>query len=313
MSSEIVLVRHGETEWSRSMRHTGNTDLPLTEEGERQATAVAPRLVGREFALVLCSPRQRARDTAKLAGFSTPEVDPDLAELEYGPYEGRTTEEIRVEQPGWSVWKDPGGETLANAAARADRVIARALAADGDSLLFAHGHILRILGARWIGLDMVPTVSGGLASDRALARALAGGHVVLANARPPGQAPINPISLLLFARPQQPEEIGFIDAAPELDGVARHAGLFVSGPDGPVPSFPAVLALKLQGHRPRDPAALHALAGPALLHNSAGPNAPSGADARSTPRGPRADAGAEGQAMAKAGSFQRTPREAGAL
>src|SRR3954452_10287565 len=147
----IVLARHGETEWSASGKHTSVTDLPLTERGREAAGAIGERLAGRAFALVLSSPLARARDTAALAGFEA-EMDPDLVELAYGPYEGRTTKEIRVEQPGWSVWKDPGGETLDHAAERVDRAIARAVAADGDSLFFAHGHILRILGARWIGL-----------------------------------------------------------------------------------------------------------------------------------------------------------------
>ena len=153
--SEIVLVRHGETEWSRSGQHTGITDLPLLPEGEEQALTVAPKLAGREFALVLSSPMQRARRTAELAGFGDrAEVDEDLRERNYGVYEGRTTKEIRVEHPGWDVWRDdmPGGETLEELAARADRVIERALAADGDTLVFAHSHLLRELGARWIGL-----------------------------------------------------------------------------------------------------------------------------------------------------------------
>jgi broad specificity phosphatase PhoE len=153
--SEVVLVRHGETEWSRSGQHTGVTDLPLTDDGEAQARAVAPKLAGREFALVLASPMQRARRTAELAGFGDrTEVDDDLRERNYGVYEGRTTKEIRVERPGWDVWRDdcPGGETLEQLAARADRVIERALAAGGDALLFAHSHFLRELGARWIGL-----------------------------------------------------------------------------------------------------------------------------------------------------------------
>jgi probable phosphoglycerate mutase len=153
--SEVVLVRHGETEWSRSGQHTGVTDLPLLPEGEESARAVAPRLEGREFALVLSSPMQRARRTAELAGFGDrAEVDRDLCERNYGEYEGRTTKEIRVERPGWDVWRDdcPGGETLEQLAARADRVIERALAADGDTLLFAHSHLLRELAARWIGL-----------------------------------------------------------------------------------------------------------------------------------------------------------------
>ena len=164
MSREVVLVRHGETEWSRSGQHTGTTDLPLLPEGEAQAREVAPKLAGREFALVLTSPMQRARRTAELAGFGDrAEPDDDLKERDYGVYEGRTTKEIRVERPGWDVWRDdcPGGETLEQLAARADRVIERALAAGGDVALFAHGHILRILGARW--LDLPPALGGALA------------------------------------------------------------------------------------------------------------------------------------------------------
>jgi probable phosphoglycerate mutase len=166
--SEVVLVRHGETEWSRSGQHTGTTDLPLLPEGEEQARAVAPKLAGREFALVLTSPMQRARRTAQLAGFGdAAQPDDDLRERNYGEYEGRTTKEIRVERPGWSLWVDgsPGGETLAEAGARADRVMGRALAADGDVALFAHGHILRILAARWIGLP--PEHGGSFALDTA--------------------------------------------------------------------------------------------------------------------------------------------------
>ena len=154
--SEVVLVRHGETEWSRSGQHTGVTDLPLTEDGEAQARTIVTRLAGREFALVLSSPMQRARRTAELAGFGDrAEPDDDLRERDYGEYEGLTTREIRVERPGWDVWRDdlPGGETLVAVGARADRVIERALAADGDTLVFAHSHLLRTLGARWIGLD----------------------------------------------------------------------------------------------------------------------------------------------------------------
>ena len=153
--SELVLVRHGETEWSRSMRHTGNTDIPLTAEGEAAARRMAERLAGREFALVLTSPMQRARETARLAGFGDrAEVDEDLRERDYGDYEGVTTKEVRKTIPGWDVWHDevPNGETLAQVGARADRVIERALAADGDTLIFAHSHLLRTLGARWIGL-----------------------------------------------------------------------------------------------------------------------------------------------------------------
>jgi broad specificity phosphatase PhoE len=149
----IVLARHGETEWSASGQHTSRSDIPLTDRGREAAKQLGERLKGRRFALVLASPRQRARQTAELAGFE-PEIEPGLAEIDYGEYEGRTTKEIRAERPGWSLWIDgsPGGETLAEAGARADRVIARALAADGDVAIFAHGHILRILAARWIGL-----------------------------------------------------------------------------------------------------------------------------------------------------------------
>jgi probable phosphoglycerate mutase len=159
--SEVVLVRHGETEWSRSMRHTGTTDIPLTEAGEAAARKVGERLAGREFALVLSSPMQRARETARLAGFGDrAEIDPDLCEREYGEYEGITTKEIRKTIPGWDVWRDevPGGETLAQVGARVDRVIERALATEGDTLLFAHGHLLRVVGARWIGM---PPEGGG--------------------------------------------------------------------------------------------------------------------------------------------------------
>ena len=153
--SELVLVRHGETEWSRDMRHTGRTDVPLTAEGEAAARQVGERLAGREFALVLTSPMRRARDTCELAGLGDrATIDPDLHERDYGEYEGLTTKEIRKTIPGWDVWRDevPGGETLAAVGARVDRAIARALAADGDSIFFAHGHLLRVVGARWIGI-----------------------------------------------------------------------------------------------------------------------------------------------------------------
>ncbi len=149
----IVLVRHGETEWSASGKHTSVTDVPLLDAGRRDAEQLHDRLGGRDFALVLSSPRARARDTAELAGFAAvAEIDEDLVEVDYGEYEGLTTPEIRVERPGWSVWEhgSPGGETVDDVGVRADRVIARALAADGDALVFAHGHLLRILAARWL-------------------------------------------------------------------------------------------------------------------------------------------------------------------
>jgi broad specificity phosphatase PhoE len=164
----VLLVRHGETEWSRSGQHTSRTDLPLLEEGRPGAEALGLRLAARSFALVLCSPMSRARETARLAGLDgAVEVADDLRELGYGSYEGLTTAEIRTERPGWDLWRDgsPGGEPLADAAARVDRVIARAEAAGGDVALFAHGHILRILGARWLGQP--PEAAGSLALSTA--------------------------------------------------------------------------------------------------------------------------------------------------
>jgi broad specificity phosphatase PhoE len=157
----VFLVRHGETEWSASGKHTSYTDIPLTDSGRRDAGFLRERLEGHELALVLVSPRARARVTAELAGFGEiAQVDDDLVEVDYGEYEGRTTPEIRVEVPGWSVWThgSPGGETVDQVGERADRVIDRVLAADGDCAVFAHGHLLRILGARWIEL---PAVYGG--------------------------------------------------------------------------------------------------------------------------------------------------------
>jgi probable phosphoglycerate mutase len=148
----LWLVRHGSTEWSTTGRHTGRTDVPLTPGGELAAAALRPVLEGHDFALVLSSSLQRARRTAELAG-ETPQIDDDLLEWDYGQYEGRTTADIRKERPGWTLWTDGvlGGETADEVAARADRVIARARAAGGDCLFFAHGHLLRVLGARWIG------------------------------------------------------------------------------------------------------------------------------------------------------------------
>ena len=162
----LVLARHGETEWSATGKHTSVTDVPLTDAGRRAAGRLRGRLAGFDFALELVSPRARARDTAELAGLGArAEVDEDLAEFAYGSYEGRTTAEIREERPGWSVWDDgaPGGETAAQVGARADRVIERVTAVDGDVAVFAHGHLLRVLGARWIGLEA--TYGGHLALD----------------------------------------------------------------------------------------------------------------------------------------------------
>ena len=151
----MVLVRHGETEWSRAGRHTSTTDIGLTDAGREEARALTPVLATRTFARVLTSPRQRAIATAQLAGFADATVDDDLVEWDYGDYEGRTTAEIRADDPGWTVWSDgaPNGETAAHVAARADRVIARANDAAGDTLLFAHAHFLRVLGARWLGMQ----------------------------------------------------------------------------------------------------------------------------------------------------------------
>lgn len=150
------LVRHGETAWSLSGRHTGRTDIPLTEDGERSARQLGDRLQRRRFVSVLSSPLQRARRTAELAGFGAQlETDPDLMEWDYGTYEGRRTSEIRAEQPGWKLFVDgcPGGETLDAIGVRADRVIATIRARSGDTLLFAHRDILRVLSARWLGMS----------------------------------------------------------------------------------------------------------------------------------------------------------------
>jgi len=156
---ELWLVRHGETEWSASGKHTSRTDVPLTAHGRERAAVLGKYLAQTKFAAVLRSPMGRARETCEIAGFGgVAAVDDGLREWDYGVYEGRTTAEIQAEIPGWSVWKDPivGGETVEQVGARADGVIARALAAGaqgGKVALFGHAHILRILAARWIGLD----------------------------------------------------------------------------------------------------------------------------------------------------------------
>lgn len=154
---ELWLVRHGATEWSVAGRHTSVTDLPLTDEGEQQAKAAATKLAGIEFELVLTSPRQRARRTAELAGFPDAVVDEDLAEWDYGDYEGLTSAEIHESVPGWTVFTRPcpGGESADEVAARLDRVIARARATRGRVLVFGHGHALRVLTARWLGMPAV--------------------------------------------------------------------------------------------------------------------------------------------------------------
>lgn len=162
--TRLWLMRHGETEWSRSGAHTSRTDLPLTPEGERRATNLKRLLGGRFFALVLTSPMRRAIDTCRLAGYAeAAQSTPDLREWDYGTYEGRTTADIQTENPGWSIWTGapPDGETADQVGARADRVIERALSAASDAALdialFGHGHMLRVLAARWLGL----TPTGG--------------------------------------------------------------------------------------------------------------------------------------------------------
>jgi probable phosphoglycerate mutase len=153
---ELWVARHGETEWSVSGRHTGTTDLPLTERGRDAARALGTRLAGERFDLVLTSPLARARETCRLAGFGDDAViDPDLHEWDYGEYEGVTTDEIRETRPGWILFDDgcPGGEVAAQVGERADRVIERVRALGGGrAIAFAHGHVLRVLGARWVGL-----------------------------------------------------------------------------------------------------------------------------------------------------------------
>jgi probable phosphoglycerate mutase len=159
---ELWLVRHGETEWARLGRHTGRTDVPLTETGRDQARDLGRRLADHHFELVLTSPLSRAADTASLAGFGDlVRPDSDLREWDYGALEGRLTADIRADYPGWTIWRGPwpGGETIDAVATRADRVIEQARAADGDVLVFAHGHLLRVLAARWLDLS---AASGGL-------------------------------------------------------------------------------------------------------------------------------------------------------
>ncbi len=182
----VVVIRHGQTEWSATGRHTGVTDVPLTPDGRAQARELAPRLAGRRFALVLVSPRIRARDTAELAGLGDrAEIEPNLVEWDYGDYEGLTTPQIREQVAGWTVWTHPcpGGETAAEVGARADAVLDRVRPAlgHGDVALVAHGHLLRVLAARWLGwppeagvhLLLDPSTLGELGDDRgvpALAR-----------------------------------------------------------------------------------------------------------------------------------------------
>jgi broad specificity phosphatase PhoE len=152
----IYLARHGETAWTLTGQHTGATDLPLSAQGEAEAGRLGERLAGSTFAAVLTSPLQRAVRTCELAGFrSAAEIEPDLVEWNYGAYEGRATAEILAERPGWQLFRDgcPGGESPDQVGARADRVVRRVRAIEGNVLLFSSGHFLRVFGARWLGLE----------------------------------------------------------------------------------------------------------------------------------------------------------------
>ena len=155
MALRLVLIRHGETAWTLSGQHTGRTDIPLTEHGRAVALELADRLAGWTFVRALSSPLSRARETARLAGYGTDlDTTDDLLEWDYGDYDGRTTEDIRTTNPRWSLWVDgvPGGESADEVGNRVDRVIEKLSDTEGDVVLFAHGHLLRVLTARWLGL-----------------------------------------------------------------------------------------------------------------------------------------------------------------
>jgi broad specificity phosphatase PhoE len=157
LAERLFIVRHGETEWSLSGQHTSHTDLPLTEAGRAAAAALRERLDGEHFELVLCSPLRRARETCELAGFGdAAEPCPDLVEWDYGRYEGLTTPEIKTQDPDWNLWRDgcPEGESPAEVRARVDRVLARFAEVEGTGLCFAHGHVLRVLTARWLEMEV---------------------------------------------------------------------------------------------------------------------------------------------------------------
>jgi broad specificity phosphatase PhoE len=183
-TEQIYLARHGQTEWSLNGRHTGHTDIPLTDEGREQAAALAPALADLEPALVLTSPLSRAAETCRLAGLGDRGVEePGLMEWDYGDYEGLTSEQISEDVPGWTIFEHgaAGGESPEDVAARADAVIARLAAVDGLSVVFAHGHILRMLGARWIGLP--PSGGARLSLSTATLSVLGVEHDVRAIAR----------------------------------------------------------------------------------------------------------------------------------
>jgi broad specificity phosphatase PhoE len=174
---QVVLARHGATDWSEAGRHTGWTDIPLNPLGVRQAATLRARLAGWSFDTVLCSPLQRAVTTCECAGYrDAAELDPDLREWNYGDYEGLTTRAIRALTPGWNLWDDgvPNGETLAELAARADRVLDRLRAATGTVAIFAHGHFLRVLAVRWI--DQAPQLARHLTLTTASVSVLATEH-----------------------------------------------------------------------------------------------------------------------------------------
>jgi broad specificity phosphatase PhoE len=157
MADEIYIARHGATEWSKSGQHTSGTDLPLLPEGEEQARGMRAKLQDVAFALVLCSPLRRARETCELAGFGdVAEITEDLVEWDYGDYEGLTTPQIRETAPNWSLWRDgcPGGEYPAEIGRRVDRVRDRFASVDGAGLIFAHGHVLRVFTARWLQMEV---------------------------------------------------------------------------------------------------------------------------------------------------------------
>ena len=167
----VYLARHGETAWTLSGQYTGLTDLPLTERGERNARRLEERLRGLSFTKVFTSPLQRARRTCELAGFgAVAEIDPDLVEWNYGDYEGQRTAEIRAKRPGWELFRDgcPRGESPAQAAARADRVVSRIRAVPGNVLLFSSGHFIRVLATRWIGLEVMAIARRFLLSTASL-------------------------------------------------------------------------------------------------------------------------------------------------
>jgi broad specificity phosphatase PhoE len=157
VADQLFIARHGATEWSKSGQHTSHTDLTLLPEGEEQARALRDKLEGIEFSLVLCSPLRRALETCALAGFgNVAEVCDDLVEWDYGEYEGLTTPQIRETNPSWWLWRDgcPGGESPSEVGARVDRVLARVAEVEGNALAFAHGHVLRVLTARWLEMEV---------------------------------------------------------------------------------------------------------------------------------------------------------------